>query len=100
MLGLMDCFRVGCSHRGIIFLQEPWLHLSVGKHRPLVPECLQRGRTFVLISSWLPVLLRAAAGLLCTPFTSDDIPIVLPRSPFWLTRSGPNRGFPEAKAAT
>lgn len=61
---------------------------------------LQHGGTFVLISSWLITLLRATAGLLRVPFTSDNIPIVFPRSPFWLTHSGPNGRFPDAKATT
>lgn len=80
-----------CRSFGCTFLLE--------NSSPLIPEHLQHDQTFVLISSWLILLLRAAAGLLCAPFMSDDIPIVLPRSPFWLIHSGPARGFPETKAA-
>lgn len=84
--GLFPRRRLGCT-----FLLE--------SSSPLVPEHLQHGRTSALVSSWLAVLPWAAAGLLCAPFTSDDIPIVLPRSPFWLTHSGPKRGISRSKSS-
>lgn len=80
----------------------PWIPLSAGIQQSSLPAPtlhLQHGWTCELISSCPIAALHAAAGLLCSPFMSHSIPIIIPRSTIWLTHSGSNRGFPEAKAA-
>lgn len=79
---LWGCFHTECNHWGAVF---PWIYLSAGVQQCSLPTAVLH----VQLSQTCELILphpSAAGGLLCSPFMSHSIPIIIPRSTAqWLT---------------